>query len=327
MWVNDDKDATGNLSTQKLCDLFQEFAEMGVRKIVMSGGEPLMRDDFQSLVRYLSNKDFEGGIFTNGTLMDNDNAKVLAGADFRVIFSIDGGSAHTHDRIRGVEGVFDKAVQGVRNMVKAKMNHASKSETRINFTVQKENLHEMIGLFKLAEKLGADAVDYDIVDGKPKCSPDKDSVQIVRSNVHAIRMLAASSKTNVSFGEILRGLIDGMIDPTDVEKGYPAIGLFRKKTVQCLSAYRSAMVDSFGNVYPCCYPAPTTDKQRRHFILGSIHDTSFEEIWYGESYDRFRDLTDPVDIEQLGFVCGQCARYFTFRKYEKLFNILNKIMP
>jgi len=97
-------------------------------------------------------------------------------------------------------------------------------------------------------------------------------------------------------------------------------------------AYRSALIDSFGNVFPCCYtyldnfPYEPYEEQRKDFLLGNIHETSFKEIWYGDNYNRFRALTDPVDINQLGFFCGMCQHYFGFKKYKKIFNVLHKII-
>jgi len=329
-WVRSPGHA-GNLSTQKIFSLFSELARMKVKAIELTGGEPLLRNDFRTIIENASSLGLKGMIFTNGTCMDEQNAETLAKADFTVIFSIDGASARTHDLIRGVDGTFDRALRGVRNMLKASRDHGYRNQVRINFTVQKKNLDDMVALFRLADELCVGAVHYNIVGGKPECLPGGNSVGSIRRNLQVISKLAASSRTDVTFARLLRLFIEGKLDTADVKEGLLARNFFAKRPVTCLSVYSSALIDAFGDVYPCCYtyfdnhPYESYQKQRKALLLGSINETSFKEIWYGENYETFRRLVDPVDIGRLGFACGLCEDYFKFRAYGKVLDLFKEL--
>ena len=144
MWVREDEKATRSFSTPELCRLFDQLAKTGVESVKLTGGEPLIREDFCTIVEYLAHLGIQTMIFTNGTLMNLPKARVLAEANATVFFSIDGVSA-TQDIIRGVPGTFAKALEGIRTLVKVRNEIHSHSEILFNVTVQKCNISEICG--------------------------------------------------------------------------------------------------------------------------------------------------------------------------------------
>jgi radical SAM protein with 4Fe4S-binding SPASM domain len=86
--------------------------------IAFSGGEPLVHPDIFELTRYAHTQGMYVAIATNGTLISRKKAQEMkkANIDF-VQVSLDGATAETHDSFRGINGVFDKTFQGIKNVV------------------------------------------------------------------------------------------------------------------------------------------------------------------------------------------------------------------
>src|SRR3989338_7667582 len=60
-----DKDFT----TEELLGLIDDLGKMGTRSITLGGGEPLMRDDIEKIVKQIKSMGIECGFNTNGLLV------------------------------------------------------------------------------------------------------------------------------------------------------------------------------------------------------------------------------------------------------------------
>jgi len=121
--------------------------------LVLSGGEPLYRNDIFQLARYATDKGLRVALATNGTLVTKDVARMIVDAGVRrVSISLDGADATTHDSFRGIPGAFDAAVHGLRNLKALGMS------VQINMTIARHNAHQLPEVLQLARKLGADAL-------------------------------------------------------------------------------------------------------------------------------------------------------------------------
>jgi len=103
------------LSTEVVRRTLEEMSAFGVKWVVFSGGEPLLRKDFLEIAAHARGLRFEYlSVATNGTLIDRDTARRLKALDLDVQVSIDGDNAETHDLMRGVKGAFDQAIRGLK---------------------------------------------------------------------------------------------------------------------------------------------------------------------------------------------------------------------
>lgn len=93
--------------------------KIGVRAINLAGGEPLVRRDLFDIIKVYT-QDHIVIINTNGTLIDEKNAKLLwdAGVDVMNI-SIDAFQEEIHDDFRG-KGVYKKAMESIQYLKKAR---------------------------------------------------------------------------------------------------------------------------------------------------------------------------------------------------------------
>jgi radical SAM protein with 4Fe4S-binding SPASM domain len=102
------------LSTQEALATCAALAELGVREVTLSGGEPLMRPDWEQIVAALRSHGLVAEVISNGLALDSAKAGRLARSGVRTVsLSVDG-DAPVHDRLRGVPGAFARVMAGAR---------------------------------------------------------------------------------------------------------------------------------------------------------------------------------------------------------------------
>jgi len=140
-------DGTDDISTDQAKAMIDDLAAYGSPVMLFSGGEPLVRKDLVELAKHATSKNMRAVISTNGTLITKEIAKELKEVGLSYVgISLDG-LEDVHDKFRGVSGSFKKALQGIENC----QNEGLKVGMR--FTVNKRNVGEVPGIFKLLKDL------------------------------------------------------------------------------------------------------------------------------------------------------------------------------
>jgi Fe-coproporphyrin III synthase len=139
-----------DLSTEEGRTLIEELAGAGVRCLIFSGGEPLLRADVIDLMAHAREQGISPQLSSNGVLIDAPMAERLADAGVSYVgVSIDGVSAF-NDAYRGLEGGFDLAVRGLRCSREAGMR------TGLRMTLTRRNMAHLPALVQLARSLPVD---------------------------------------------------------------------------------------------------------------------------------------------------------------------------
>jgi radical SAM protein with 4Fe4S-binding SPASM domain len=106
------------LSTERALSLIDEMGNLGVGKIMFSGGEPLLRRDLYDLIRHASQKEILVDLITNATRIDERVVATLKEVGVtECTVSLDGSTPGSHDSFRRVEGAFQKTVLGIKHLV------------------------------------------------------------------------------------------------------------------------------------------------------------------------------------------------------------------
>ncbi len=99
----------GELSFEQLIDAVDQFNELGVRRIVLTGGEPLVRKDTLDLCDHIVEKGIDLLLLTNATLIDASRAaRIASQRAMRTIISWDGWDVESFDTICGSPGTYDR---------------------------------------------------------------------------------------------------------------------------------------------------------------------------------------------------------------------------
>ncbi|MDP2922708.1 MAG: radical SAM protein [Candidatus Omnitrophota bacterium] len=103
------------MDTEEICKMLDEFAAMGTSRLSITGGEPLIREDFPIIVKHAKECGFSVALATNGSLI-SERLNYLEGVD-NINMTLDG-PQEIHDKQRG-QGNFRKVIEAI-NLIKSK---------------------------------------------------------------------------------------------------------------------------------------------------------------------------------------------------------------
>ena len=161
-WLAPKFDPDGSKSSMLPLGIFQKAIEeaipLGLQTVKLTGGEPLLHPDFNAMLDFISKKGLGLTLETNGILLSPKIAGAIAKQNNPFVsVSLDGADAKTHDRIRGVDGAFNKAISAVQSQVEYG------TKTQIIMSIMQSNADQLEAMIELAESLDADSVKFNII--------------------------------------------------------------------------------------------------------------------------------------------------------------------
>jgi radical SAM protein len=134
----------------RLIDQLQEFGEP-FPALLLTGGDPLMRDDFFDLVEYAKRKGIYVAVAASVTpKLSEETISRMKGMGVDIMsLSLDGAASETHDRLRGVKGTWQQTIRALRLAKEVGLR------SQINTTVMRSNVRELADIFHLAKENGA----------------------------------------------------------------------------------------------------------------------------------------------------------------------------
>jgi radical SAM protein with 4Fe4S-binding SPASM domain len=284
------------LSTPEGFRLIDELALIGRPLLVLTGGEPLLRDDLLVLANYARRRGLPSALATNGTLMTRAIARRIVSAGFtRVSISLDGPDAETHDGFRRVAGAFDAAVDGFIHLKELGM------ALQVNTTVTSHNRGRLEEIYELVRKLGAEAWHLFLLVPVGCGLEIGPSLQLTARDYEAVlwwideladREAMEIRATCAPHAQRIRLQRQAMFpSPSPLPSGERA-GVRGETRRGCLAGSGICFVSHRGEVFPCGYLP---------FNAGDLRRQSFADVWADSPV--FADLRDP---ERLMGKCGRC---------------------
>lgn len=162
-WLAPKYDPDGTKRPVLNLELFEKIIKQGIplglTRAKLTGGEPLLHPKINEIIDIVNDNGLKLSMETNALLLTKEMARKIASVEKKpfVSISIDGADADAHDRIRGVEGSFEKAVKGIENLA------AEGIKPQVILTIMEHNKGHVEGVIRLAEKHGAKSVKFNVV--------------------------------------------------------------------------------------------------------------------------------------------------------------------
>ncbi|MHC4114156.1 MAG: radical SAM protein [Planctomycetota bacterium] len=303
--LESDEAIVTDLSTSQGKDLIKQLAQLGRTQPVMpvlvfSGGEPLCRDDIFELVDYAKSLGISPALATNGTMINAATARKIADSGIvRVAVSLDGATADVHNRLRQLEGSFEKALEGIGRL------HRKDIPFQINITLTKHNAGHLEDVYALAGSLGAVAMHIFMLVpvgcGQILAETDMLSPQQYEQKLLEICHLDGAGQLQVKvtcgphYERVIReqGLYQSRIKAGRRAGSTPGKSNHSATSKGCLAGLGVLFVGHQGDVFPCGY-LPVN--------CGNMLKEPLSDIWYNS-----KELARMRDADSLEGKCGLCG--------------------
>lgn len=143
--------AEGELSTQEVCQLLDDIAALdNGTMVVLTGGEPLVRRDLETIIKHGAKQDLAIVLGTNGALLTKQRVKSLQAAGLMGAgISVDSLNPEFHDQFRGQMGSWQKTMNGIENCRQVGLSF------QVHFSIMDDNAHELNDMIEFSRACGA----------------------------------------------------------------------------------------------------------------------------------------------------------------------------
>lgn len=266
------------LTTHEAYQVLDQIQTLGTPLVILSGGEPMMREDLLEIAGYGSRLGLRMALGTSGYLLDESRATQLKDAGIlSVAISLDSADSKRHNTYRGRDDAFERAVRAITACIQQGI------KVQINMTLLTPDITEIERIVTLGSSLGVS--DYQLFipvpTGRSMHEHHEQSETYEKIIGQVLRQYAGSSihlrPTCIpQFRRIATNL--GIVNPA-WGKG-------------CIAGISYCRIYANGDVTPCPYlPA----------IAGNVREQHLGEIW--NSSEIFHSLRNP---DLLQGKCGQC---------------------
>lgn len=137
------------MGISEIRDMMKKLRQLSVARVVITGGEPMLRDDLEEVVRVTCAEKLVVSLLTNGTLSSRERMKRLIDAGVSALgISLDTLDASWEDKFCGKTGTWKAAVAALKDGVAL----LPTGWVYAMCTVTRENMHEVPRLVDFVEK-------------------------------------------------------------------------------------------------------------------------------------------------------------------------------
>ncbi|MDW7727939.1 MAG: radical SAM protein [Candidatus Methanoperedens sp.] len=264
-----------------ICD---QFPALLVQEVNFTGGEPLLRPDWQKICSHLGELGISTKILTNGLTLGSDTVAAMKDLGIAGVgISLDGLES-THDHIRGHVGLFRCALAGIKRVQNADI------PITVITTVNALNLTELPSMFTLLRSMGINR--WQIQPISPQGRAHK------YAELHLTEEAYMQLGTFVKQWEPLAEEIGLKIRPSDNFGYFTEMDTREPPWRGCSAGLFSCGITSDGKIKGCI-------SLPDEIIEGDLRQHDLWDIWFHP--DSFA-YTRQFSIKKLGSACHSCDK-------------------
>lgn len=283
------------LSFEECCQVMDRLKEFANPLIVLTGGDPVERDDLLDIVKAAKSRGFTVAITPSATDLTTEKTiqdLAAVGID-RIAVSIDGADAATHDSFRRVEGSFSKSLQICQWAASANL------PLQINTSITTHNVQKMPQLAAMAERLSPVlwSIFFLVPTGRANQEMQISNLEC-EIVLHQMAQLTAKGKMQIkaTAGPHFRRVL---LEELELNKQMAPDGEGAPANLTALRAYQSVndgkgvlFISHTGDIYPSGF-LPVS--------AGNVRVDSLIDVY--RNHELFTRLRDP---DLLKGKCGRC---------------------
>ncbi|MES2624702.1 MAG: pyrroloquinoline quinone biosynthesis protein PqqE [Pseudomonadota bacterium] len=253
------------LTTEQWLDVMRQARKLGAVQLGFSGGEPLVRQDVEQLVREGSKMGFYCNLITSALGLTNERIAAFKEAGLNHLqISFQGSDKETNARFGGTDS-FDHKIAMTREVIRQGI------PLGLNFVLHRQNIHQVTEFLQLAESIGAEFVELANTQYYAWAMHNRE--QLLPSQQ---QLRDAEAATNT-----FRNSSSGTMRVFFVAPDY-----YDDRPKKCSNGWGTTFitVNPDGDVLPC-----QTAKIIKGLEFPNIRDHSLSDIWLNSSlFNRFR---------------------------------------
>ncbi len=146
-----------HLPVERFSSIIDQALPLGLSSVKLTGGEPLLHPWIGEIIDIVRAKGVGLVVETNGTLLTPELVKAISSCKGPVVSVSLDGLREAHEWMRGVEGCFDRTVEGIKALVNAGVRN------QVIMTVTRRNYRQMEDVVELAGSLGCGSVKFNVL--------------------------------------------------------------------------------------------------------------------------------------------------------------------
>ncbi len=271
-----DKTSTGKsvgkeLSTAQWTNIIDDITDAGCLYLLITGGEPLLRNDFADIYSRAKTNGLLVTVFTNGTLITDRILDVFEDLPPYVVeITLYGATAPTYERITGVEGSYERCLRGIQTLLDHHVN------VKLKTVLMTYNSHEFYDMENTAKTYGVkfrfDAAIFPCFNG------DRTPIGLRVSPEEAVEKEFSDDDR----AQRWKDLFERMTELPVSDKLYT-----------CGSGATTFHIDPYGSLKPCLMV-----NSLKYDLLGGSFLTGWQDVMLG-----IREKEASA-----GFFCNQCEQ-------------------
>lgn len=273
-YASSGKSSEKDLELSYIKKSINEGKKMGLKAVLITGGEPLLRKDLNKIFEFIKASKLKLFLATNSLLINNSNIKIIKKFVDKVNISLDG-SPQIHDMIRGRVGAFREVEKRLIDL------KSKKVPVSISFTAHNKNFNEIPFIIKFCKK-------HDLP------LNIKRFINLGRGKTNNLDL----SKKNYSF---IAKLVNDERDKMDISFKDPFFSVCYFGGYGCYAGIHLLSIKNNGDVWICT---------KVDYPVGNIKERTLKYIW--ENSELLKKLQDRDNL--LGkcgkcknrAICGGC---------------------